>query len=232
MDNLNTWPNIINLFVALGTCAAVLVALFTKKQSTFESTFSLLLAQHSQALKDLKSSPNYQQLTQTTLDGLMSLKHQNEVMHKHDDFYGSYFRILYHIVKYIDENGGITCFSHKKKKLYTSLVRAHLDNELTFLLAINCAHGSKNNQYGRYKELIEKYALLEHLILDNLILMKYTPPNTDEAKASLRVARIMTQNDIKTIFNDIVKTYQKKAFGKNPDVDKFTDSFTPKLDNQ
>ncbi|MBT0462327.1 putative phage abortive infection protein [Morganella morganii] len=221
MDNLYTWPNIINLFVALGTCAAVLVALFSKKQSTFESTFYLLLTQHSQALKDLKSSSDYQQVTKKILDGLMPLEHQNKLMHEHDDFYGSYFRILYHIVKYIDENGGITCCSYKKKKLYTSLVRAHLDNELTFLLAINCAHGSKNNQYGRYKELIEKYSLLEHLILNNEILLKYTPPNTSEANAYSRVTTILVTEDLKTIFNDIVSTYKKEAFGTNPDVDKF-----------
>ncbi|SHL75985.1 putative phage abortive infection protein [Morganella morganii] len=222
MDNLYTWPNIINLFVALGTCAAVLVALFTKKQSTFESTFYLLLTQHSQALKDLKLSSDYQQITEKILDGLMPLERQNKVMHAHDDFYGSYFRILYHIVKYIDENGGITCCSHKKKKLYTSLVRAHLDNELTFLLAINCAHGSKYNQYGRYKELIEKYSLLEHLILNNKILLKYTPPNTSEVNAYSRVTKIRMTKGLKTIFNDIVSTYEKEAFGTNPDVDKFT----------
>lgn len=53
-DTIFTASNIINFFVALGTCTAVLVALVAKKQSSFESTFSLLLSQHNNALNELR----------------------------------------------------------------------------------------------------------------------------------------------------------------------------------
>lgn len=43
-DTIFTASNIINFFVALGTCTAVLVALVAKKQSSFESTFSLIIS--------------------------------------------------------------------------------------------------------------------------------------------------------------------------------------------
>lgn len=181
--------NIINFFVALGTCAAVLVALFAKKQSSFESTFSLLLAQHNQALKDLKSSPDYKNNVNKILNGSNSLENKNKIMHDLDDFFGSYFRILYHLIKFIDNNESKKPFIKDKRKIYTSLVRSNLDNEMIFLLAINCAHASPTNQYCTYKYLIEKYAILEHLILNNSILLKYTQSNKTDEKSSIIVTK-------------------------------------------
>ncbi|HHR6502532.1 TPA: putative phage abortive infection protein [Providencia alcalifaciens] len=211
---------IIEFFVALGTCGAVLVALYSKKQSTFESTFSLLLSQHNQALKEIKSSSDYAIFTNEILDGLKSLDSQNKLMHnKYDYFYGSYFRILYHLIKYIDEQGGKTCCSNKKKKIYTSLVRAHLDNELIFLLAINCAHGSEENQYDKYKKLIEKYALLEHLILKKEILFRYGKSNADSIYEKNLAIKLIDHKEL--IFYDIIATYKKEAFGTNPNVSDF-----------
>ena len=213
--------NIINFFVALGTCTAVIVALFAKKQSSFESTFSLLLAQHNQALKDLKSSADYKTNVNNILDGLSPLTEQNKKMHDLDDFFGSYFRVLYHLIKFIDNNKSIIPFIKDNRKTYTSLVRSNLDNEIIFLLAINCAHASPNNQYQAYKTLIEKYSMLEHLILNNAVLLKYTPSNCTGMSSSLRMTTIMITDNLKSIFNEIVMVYDKNAFGNNPDLDKF-----------
>ena len=68
-----------------------------------------------------------------------------------------YFRQLYHIIKFVDSSHGLN--SDLEKRRYTSLVRAQLtDNEL-FLLFYNgvCPHAEK------FRPLIEKYGLLEHL---------------------------------------------------------------------
>lgn len=216
-----TTADIIKFFVAFGTCAAVLVALYAKKQSSFESTFSLLLAQHNQALKDLKSSSDYTPNANDILDGLSPLIKQNKFMHTLDDFYGSYFRILYHLLKFIDNNAGYHPFDIKSKKEYTSLVRSHLDNTLTFLLAVNCSHASPENQYFNYKILIERYAMLEHLILDNATLTKYKPSNTNDHLQSINTLKIILNENLKTIFHDIVKVYNKDAFGTNPGLKKY-----------
>ncbi|EFO0834195.1 hypothetical protein DYR58_24175, partial [Escherichia coli] len=220
-DAVFTASNIINFFVALGTCTAVLVALIAKKQSSFESTFSLMLSQHNNALNDLRKKSNYSELINKMMNGLVSLKDTNTLMHNHDAVFGSYFRILYHLLKFIDENAGYHPFDLDRKKTYTSLVRAHLDNEITYLLAINCAHANSENQYHFYKTLIERYAMLEHLILDKSTLLDYTPPDLNEYQKDLRVATIVVTDDIKTIFNEIATVYYKSAFGKNPDLKNF-----------
>jgi hypothetical protein len=68
-----------------------------------------------------------------------------------------YFRQLYHIIKFVDSSHALN--TDVEKRRYTSLVRAQLtDNEL-FLLFYNgvCPHAEK------FRPLIEKYGLLEHL---------------------------------------------------------------------
>lgn len=217
-DIIFSASNIINFFVAFGTCTAVLVALIAKKQSSFESTFSLLLSQHNNALNELRKKPEYSGLINEMMDGLVSLKDTNKLMHDHDAVFGSYFRILYHLLKFIDTNAGYHPFDHKSKKNYTSLVRAHLDNEITYLLAINCAHADIENQYHLYKLLIERYAMLEHLILNNSVLLNYNPSSLNEYRSQLRKTTIMLTPNLNTIFNEIVKVYFKTAFGTNPDL--------------
>ena len=219
--------NIINFFVALGTCLAVIVALLSRKQSSFESTFAVLLSQHNQALKDLKSSVDYKNHVNNILDGLSPLTRQNQKMHELDGFFGSYFRVLYHLLKFIDSNKPYIPyilylpFIKDKRKIYTSLVRSNLDNETIFLLAINCAHAAPDNQYYAYKTLIERYSFLEHIIFNNNVLLKYNPSNSTSMESTMRVTKIMLTENVKTILNEIAKAYDKKAFGKNPDLHKF-----------
>lgn len=212
-------PNIINFFVALGTCSAVIVALISKKQTSFEATFALLLNQHNQALKELKNNPYYLPIVNNVLDATKSLAKQNDLFHKHDDVFGSYFRILYHLLKFIDNNAGFHPFDISRKKIYTSLVRSQLDNEITLLLAINCSHANAGNQYQNYKLLIERYSMLEHLILKNESLIKYRPLYISEDYIMKRIADIMT-SPTKTMLEEIASTYIPQAFGSNPDFKK------------
>ncbi|GKP96227.1 MULTISPECIES: putative phage abortive infection protein [Klebsiella pneumoniae complex] len=227
-SNVSDPANIINLFVALGTCAAVLVALIAKKQASVESTFSLLLSQHNQSLEHLKSSKDYHDNINKVIDAHSFLiennafpdskqfiDQQNEVMHEMDDFYGSYFRILYHVIKYIDNNAGYYPFDTSGKKKFTSLVRAHMDSEITYLLAINCAHAKNGDQYYPYKLLIERYSLLEHLIFNKNFLHKYNHPNLQSH--SQKQLRIMDCNNKHTPLGEIARRYHNTAFGSNPD---------------
>lgn len=224
--------NIINFFVAFGTCAAVIVALIAKKQSSLESTFSLLLQQHNQSLQSLKSSNEYKENINKIIDAhsvlieanslpddVKFIDKQNEVMHEMDDFYGSYFRILYHLLKFIDSNAGYHPFDYKNKKKYTSLVRAHMDSEITYLLAINCAHAIKGDQYYPDKVLIEQYSLLEHLIFDKSFLKKYHHPALRE-HSQRDIGLIFCENK-HTPLGEIAIRYNDNAFGRNPDRVKF-----------
>lgn len=209
--------NIINFFVAFGTCSAVAVALLAKGQSSFENTFNILLAQHNDTLRKLKEHKDYNKKINEifSLKENYNLKELNKNMHNLDDFYGSYFRILYHILKHIDRNAGYYRFDHKNKKRYSSLIRSFLDNETTLLLAINCAHAKPGDQYYNYKCLIERYAFLEHLILDPGKFHDYIKYNSSDLTHAFTLICQTNNMFHKTLTSEIFKTYHLTAFGKH-----------------
>ena len=142
----------------------------------------------------------------------------NRNMHNLDDFFGSYFRVLYHLLKHIDKKAGYHSFDFKEKQRYTSLVRSFLDNEITLLLSINCAHAKQDNQYYPYKILIERYAFFEHLILDPEKFIDYVRTNHRSA-SSAYILVIQTESDFHiNLIADIKKTYNETAFGNNEDL--------------
>lgn len=86
-----------------------------------------------------------------------------------------YFRIIYHILKFImknhttktdesaiQENVPLT----EQEKFYSNIVRSFLDKNTTQLLAINCI-SSKDSDFYKYRQLIERYAMLEHLYFEH-----------------------------------------------------------------
>lgn len=81
--------------------------------------------------------------------------------HRRKTEVGHYFRNLYHIFKYIDENPLLT--PHEKMK-YAKLVRAQLSTPETALLFYNGLHPA-----GRaFRKYIERYSLLQELKPEDL----------------------------------------------------------------
>lgn len=85
------------------------------------------------------------------------------------DKIGHYFRVIYNILKYVndfdknDENDEKLKFSYKRKKFYTNILRAQLSEHELNLLFYNSI-----SIYGKEKmlPLVEKYELLKHLELN------------------------------------------------------------------
>ncbi|HDT6088493.1 putative phage abortive infection protein [Raoultella ornithinolytica] len=219
-NNVMDTANIINFFVALGTCLAVMVALFAKGQTSFENTFNILLTQHNDALTKLKENRNYNEKVSDifNLPNDFDLSNLTKNMHNLDYFFGSYFRVLYHLLKHIDKNGGYHPFDHKGKKKYTSLVRSFLDNETTLLLAINCSHAKNNNQYYHYKCLIERYAFFEHLIVDKGKFYDYIKYSDGNLKYSINYIEQSDPLFVDKLISEIFKTYHSSAFGDHEDL--------------
>ncbi|HBM3227788.1 TPA: hypothetical protein LVL75_005434 [Klebsiella oxytoca] len=219
-SNISDPSNIINFFVAFGTCAAVAVALIAKGQASFENTFSILLAQHNEQLRKLKEHKNYENNFSSifNLQEEYNLIELNRNMHNFDDFFGSYFRVLYHLLKHIDKKAGYHPFDFKEKQRYTSLVRAFLDNETTLLLSINCAHAKPDNQYYPYRCLIERYAFFEHLILDREKFIDYIRANPRSISSAYTLVIQAEDNFLERLISDIKTTYHKTAFGANEDI--------------
>lgn len=165
-----------------------------QRKQLFESTFFSLLDQHNKALEKLISqNPNR---TQGTSDlnyirqemlskGYTKIKEQREIVHNNNNICGSYFRVLYRMLKFISEN----CHDVKDGKFYSGIVRSFIGNDVIQILACNCYCIDDDNQYWKYKLLIEKYEFLEHF-------SPYVNSNN--------------------FFKEVIYSYDKKAFGEDP----------------
>jgi hypothetical protein len=72
----------------------------------------------------------------------------------HRDDLAHYFRLFYHIVKYVDES------TVERKKIYIRLIRATLSNAEMSLIALDCMYGGGR---GKLKPLVEKYQILHNI---------------------------------------------------------------------
>lgn len=102
-----------------------------------------------------------------------------------------YFRILYHLLKFIllnhslkttplNFNDAINTEITEVEKFYSNIVRSFLNKEVTQLLAINCIAADETDDYYKFRLLVERYALLEHIRLEQdwlKELFKYYKPS-------------------------------------------------------
>lgn len=114
----------------------------------------------------------------------------------YDTSFKYYYINLYQVLKYID--GEIEDITEAKK--YTNIVRAKLSKFETLLLFYNAIGVIKYNG-TKYKHLVEKYALFEHL--------KYTDFNVNIHKdGTFRRQKLCT-------INLLLTEYDISAYGKN-----------------
>lgn len=183
----------------------------TFRQQSFETTFNLLLEQHNsladtlsikrvteKSTDDKPTSPIEDTLEElgpywlsTDVDAKKSLNDNYEI-HK-------YVRVVYQILKFIDEN----CPSDKFK--YSRIFKYFISNDLNLILAMNCSQVDSKGQisFPAYKHLIEQYHLLEHLILQDLAK---EPPLIESSDPTNLVV--------------IAGTYNPTAFGDGANIKK------------
>lgn len=98
-----------------------------------------------------------------------------------DDYFGSYFRTSYQIIKLIDQNEFLISLKDnktdpfsKEQKKYFDIFRAQLSSYELEAIFFNClsSHGNR-----KFKGLVEKYGLFEHVILDHDRVILDTDPN-------------------------------------------------------
>lgn len=187
----------------------------TQIKQQFENTFFALLGQHNKALENLVKNQAYTNMKSLLKAGNYSqsvgrnLYEANIFVMKNNHLLGSYFRILYQLLKFIIINipsSNVKCFNDFKKgnlsdlayneKMYSNMVRAFLNNDITLLLAVNCyCNKAESDDYWGYKLLVERYAFFEHLA------------SSDEYYN-------MVENGM-GLRDDIKKYYEKSAFGNN-----------------
>lgn len=133
-------------------------------------------------LVEIKNQNNLSIISQNFLERNKELSNletlKNNLKEQHLDF-SNFFRMLYQILKYIHEHEHIIHNRYcdqildPQVKSYTNIIRSYLDTNLLTCLAINCYCLEKENgEYTNYKELLERYELLEHL--PNILPMQFS----------------------------------------------------------
>lgn len=85
-----------------------------------------------------------------------------DVYSKHSDYLGHYFRHLYHIIKYVDDNEKkIKKFA--EPKTYTDLIQARMSSSELVLLFYNSLI------FEKMKKFVNKYKLTQNLVIENLM---------------------------------------------------------------
>ncbi|HDZ8911832.1 TPA: putative phage abortive infection protein [Aeromonas hydrophila] len=82
------------------------------------------------------------------------------VQNHHNHHFGSYFRSLYQIMKFIVNNNSI---GDDDKKKYMSILRAQLSSDELIALFINCSGDMVDD--GQFRAFLVKYHMLEHMPL-------------------------------------------------------------------
>lgn len=212
----------VQFFVALGTMLSVIVALllafYNRRTQKFDANFSLLLEQHNQQLNNLVKHERFQDNFDFVLAGggygERSLAGAFSRMNQKDMFYSSYFRVLYHLLKSVDEGAGL---SFSQKKFYTSIIRSLLTFEVLLLLAINVSHAQKFPSYKYFKELIERYSLFEHLPVEDWKLLEGLP---DVYTNEIAVNSFFSEEKRNLeLITEIILVYKEVAFGEHDSLD-------------
>lgn len=136
----------------------------------FELTFFNMLELFRETVKEIEIEDRYNQNPRAGRDGLKLLLethihsstgtaqgdrqlYQKNYLRFRDDL-AHYFRLFYHILKFIDDS------RVPSKKTYTRILRATLSNAEIVLIALNCMYGGGR---PKLKKLVEKYSMLHNI---------------------------------------------------------------------
>ena len=187
------------------------------EKQQFESTFFSLLEQHNSLLKDLNETNERRTDKKPAIDVVRLSVFESDAYSLSEGKYkieqlnsscGHYFRVLYQILKFISTESPKSCVRRSKEhycsdlvsvevteteKFYSNIVRSFLSYSLTQLLAVNCYCESEEDTYYKYKLLVERYSLLEHMPI----------------------------NDKNEMLHETLDFYSERAFGNSQFVDDF-----------
>jgi len=144
----------------------------TNRRTAFESRYNMLLAQHDNYHRQLcdyldKNKEAVEaffskHIYDTTLDKCFSFLTGHQIISR-------YMRVLYHLLKYVRENGDFSGKDNVKfQKNYTSPLRSTIRNDVLLLIAVNALNvideRAKSSSYPYYQQLLHDFDFFEHAI--------------------------------------------------------------------
>ncbi|WP_099609569.1 putative phage abortive infection protein [Vibrio coralliilyticus] len=140
-----------------------------------------------------------------------TLENYKIINKEHNYLFGHYFRNLYQILKHIDNS------KVSEKDKYTAYLRAQLSSFELALLFLNCLDDIVDD--GRFRQLVKKYNLLEHLPIitaekgDDGVKYSFV-----KYEFSIANQRMITQYIIDEKLSEKTAKHKYGAFGSNPDI--------------
>lgn len=136
------------------------------RMDAFNQRFSLLLAQHNTYLEKVNTYVRTDSGWEFIKNLFDSQKHYEafDAMSGHI-ILSPYMRILYHTLKFIEEDFFESKNNIAGKKKYTSLIRSLISNDVLFLIAVNSIYirnEGATNQYYKYQYLLQRFDFFEH----------------------------------------------------------------------
>lgn len=159
------------LLPTLAVIVSIIVLLITyanNKRINFNNKFNLFMEQHDRLHSILEGCINNDINEYDSIVKELECENSIKKLFRHEK-YSPYMRFLYHVLKFIDKE---TPFSNvwfipngtKKKKDYSSVIRALISNKVMILVMIN----SLNKNFEYYRELLNKFSFFEHVSLSYL----------------------------------------------------------------
>lgn len=136
------------------------------RMDAFNQRFSLLLTQHNTYLEKVNTYVR----TDSGWSFIKELFHSKNHYEAFDAMSGHitlspYMRILYHTLKFIEEDFFGSKDDIVGRKKYTSLIRSLISNDVLFLIAVNSIYIRNEgvcNQYYKYQYLLQRFDFFEH----------------------------------------------------------------------
>lgn len=144
----------------------------TQEQQRFESTFFSLLDAHNALLRQVQDLKYEFPWREVSTPEEARTKLRNDIDGTEYGAIKTYLRFLYQVLKFLKESNGNDgeLIASPEEKRYSNLVRSFVDNDTGELVLINaiCLGSAADDQWGfhKYRQLIERYAFLEHVQLD------------------------------------------------------------------
>lgn len=152
----------------------------TNARQGFEQRYTLLLAQHNALHDSLCEHLNTEPTIRNTHDVANPLSaYNNELSGLERYFYfltghpviSPYMRVLFHILKHINDDPYMLDKTDAEKRLYSSPLRSYIRNDVLFLIAVNALNVNSDHPkvagYPMYQKLLHRFNFFEHAVFTN-----------------------------------------------------------------
>ncbi|MDD7998245.1 putative phage abortive infection protein [Kosakonia radicincitans] len=152
----------------------------TNARQGFEQRYTLLLTQHNALHDELCKHLNTEPQISNEFGVKSPLSKWNSDQSGLERYFyfltghpviSPYMRILFHLLKHINDDPYIVDKSDEEKRVYSSPLRSYIRNDVLFLIAVNALNVSsdrlKKAGYPKYQMLLHRFNFFEHAVFTN-----------------------------------------------------------------